>query len=160
MCISLFLMLRAYAVSGYNKLLLYFGTPFFIFQLLTVVYYWWRAPVTITSEFGCVHVYGPLFFWILLAVNVTMNACYSLVFIIAVYRQYKIYGSKKMEELTYQGIKIMLAIILCDTLTILGMTFDIFHLPPKVFFTIDWVINSILLVKYCSIRRENDSTLS
>ncbi|KAI9596860.1 hypothetical protein BDF19DRAFT_437023 [Syncephalis fuscata] len=99
------------------------GMIFVLLQIGFMVVAFKAAPVTIEAE---------------LAVHVA-------------YKQYKTFGSDAWRRLTEDGIQTMCLVVLCNVICGCFIAFKLIGKNSEIFFIIDWVFTSTILVNHCFV---------
>jgi hypothetical protein len=117
--------------------------------LPTSAYITMISPAVLIPGSGCTLLYPSILPWIKFAIEAPINTVFSVAFIMVVYQQYQLYGAKAWRRLTYNGIRTLGLIIICNLICMLAAGIDALGIISVLFFLIDWVIVSSLLVNYC-----------
>jgi hypothetical protein len=147
-CVSIALLQQAYFAHGCNKKLLIIGI-IMIMPLPAISYIVMTTPVIAIDGMGCALLYSISLPWIKFALEAPINTVFSIAFIIVVYRQYRLRGKKAWKHLTRTGIRTFVSIILCNFICMLAAAMDILGIVSELFFVLDWVITSSLLIHHC-----------
>ncbi|RKP10732.1 hypothetical protein THASP1DRAFT_27487 [Thamnocephalis sphaerospora] len=149
-CVGATLLQKVYLVHGRRTWLVVVGTLLLLPQPL-FPYYIWTSPATMMSSTGCLTRYPSYLPWLKLAMEMPINIAFSVAFIMVVYRQYRQFGSEAWGRLVRNGIQTMCAIVLSNFFCMLCAAFELGDYLSEMFFVLDWMITSLLLVHHCKI---------
>ncbi|RKP05157.1 hypothetical protein THASP1DRAFT_26300 [Thamnocephalis sphaerospora] len=148
-CVGAALLQKAYMVHSSNKWLLVAGIVL-LFPQPYFTYLSWTSPATIVAGVGCLVIYPQEMPWVKLALDAPINILFSAAFIVVIYRQYRRFGSSAWARLMRNGIQTMCLIVLSNVVCMLGVAFNLAGLFSELFFALDWLITSTLLVYHCA----------
>jgi hypothetical protein len=156
-CVGAVLLQKAYLVHNRNKWLLAIGVLLLLPQPMNI-YSIWSSPILMVSSGGCIIVYPDYFPWLKLVTDAPINIVFSVAFLIVVHRQCKQFGSDIWHRLESSGLQIMCLIICSNKICTVGAVLHIAGSYSRLFITIDWVTNSLLLVWHCATIRSIDGS--
>jgi hypothetical protein len=148
MCVNTALLQKAYIVHNRNKKLLAAGIIMIIPQPV-IIYMVMTSPAIPIPRTCCVLLYPTYMPWVKFALDAPMNVIFSIAFIAVVYRQYNLYGAEAWKRLAKDGIQTMGLIILCNFVCMFCVAMDVLGVISELFFILDWVITSSLLIHHC-----------
>ncbi|KAI9590952.1 hypothetical protein BDF19DRAFT_457587 [Syncephalis fuscata] len=151
---NLTLLLKAYAVYDRSRILLTVGillilpAPPVMTYLITVKSYTFYS-----IENGCSIKYPLYSPWVKFGLEAPVNVTLSIAFLRIVLQQYKQFGSESWRSLARDGIGTMCLIIgsnlICTLIAALRALGDV----SDIFWMVDWVVTSILLVRHIEAMR-------
>ncbi|RKP05296.1 hypothetical protein THASP1DRAFT_26180 [Thamnocephalis sphaerospora] len=156
-CISAVLLQKAYVVHDRNRWLLAIGIVL-ILPLPLITYYMWSHPAVMARTTACITVYPHFFPWLKFGLEAPLNVVFSIAFLIVVYRQYRLFGTGAWAHLVRNGIQTMGFIVFCNFLCMFAAAAEVLGLFSQMFFVMDWVITSLLLVYHCRNLRTGSSS--
>ncbi|KAI8050511.1 hypothetical protein BDF22DRAFT_695335 [Syncephalis plumigaleata] len=136
-------LLRRYWVAGVGALMLCLQAGFMLCGMATV-------PITVKEYDGCVAHYTQLLSYTWLGTIMPTNVFFSAIFCYVAYTQYRIYGSDAWKRLADDGIQTMCMVILCNIVCGLFIIFRVLGDFSEIFFMIDWLLTTSILVNHCS----------
>jgi hypothetical protein len=152
LCTFTILLQKAYIACNHNRWLLTLGIILMMPQP-QLLYFFWTSPIMVRDDYGCVLNHPTFLPWLKLAVDLPINLVLSLIFIAAIHRQYRQFGSEAWRKLIHDGTRSMCAVLISNIVCMFGIAFSLAGPQSDVFFVIDWVVTSCLLVRYISRRR-------
>ncbi|RKP06593.1 hypothetical protein THASP1DRAFT_25117 [Thamnocephalis sphaerospora] len=155
-CVSIVLLQKAYVVHGRNRWLLGIGILLILPQPL-VTYYLWTSPAVMVPITACLSYYPEYFPWLKFGLDAPINAVFSLAFLSVVYNQYRQFGSGAWARLVRNGIQTMCFIVLSNFFCMLFAALEVLGLFSEMFFVVDWILTSLLLVHHCGNLRSTAS---
>ncbi|RKP09139.1 hypothetical protein THASP1DRAFT_29061 [Thamnocephalis sphaerospora] len=151
-CINIALLQKAYLVHNHSKWLLVTGVILLLPQPL-VVYFFWTSPAIMVPVVACLSYYPSYFPWIKLALDAPINVLFSVAFLVAVYRQHRLFGSAAWARLVSNGIQTMCIVVVSNIACMLAAVLEVFGLFSVIFMPLNWAITSMLLVHHCTSMR-------
>ncbi|RKP26749.1 hypothetical protein SYNPS1DRAFT_27575 [Syncephalis pseudoplumigaleata] len=151
--------LRAYLASRQQLWVAIVGGLFIVPQAGYAYVGMRYSPVVIDADYGCVSRYPtsvPLY-WS--CVFVPSNAFLSGIFSYIAYKQYQAYGSDAWRRLRNDGIQSMCLVIVCNIICSIFTLMKVGNDFAQVYFIVDWLVTSIILVNHTAKIRKAASSL-
>ncbi|KAI9591297.1 hypothetical protein BDF19DRAFT_455550 [Syncephalis fuscata] len=152
---SLILLRKAYLVINRKKWVIYIGLPFMLLQhantVLVVLYCYY----TLDPIVGCVFNYPHFIVWHWFSAVVPLNVLFSVIFIRVALNQYRLFGSDAWRRLARDGIQTMCLTVLCNIVSCIFIVFEVGGAGSDIFFSLDWVIVSTILINHCQNMRKS-----
>ncbi|KAI9597514.1 hypothetical protein BDF19DRAFT_435309 [Syncephalis fuscata] len=156
-CNSLIILRKTYLVLYQKKWVIYFSIPLMLAQPFYAFMMIYSSFFTIEAKLGCTIYYTHFFVWYWIVINGPINIFFSAIFCKAALQQYRTFGSIAWKRLAQEGIQTLCLAILCN---IICCIFVISHLNTAnsdVFFAVDWMIVTTILVNHCQRMRSSTS---
>ncbi|KAI8058247.1 hypothetical protein BDF22DRAFT_739657 [Syncephalis plumigaleata] len=148
LCNSIIVLQNAYLVMCKQRWIVYVGIPFMLPQVLLTPFMWTSCPVTLSIDGGCTLNYPAYVIWVWFILLIPINTFFSAIFIYVAHRQYCKFGSDAWHHLARNGTQIMVLVVLCNIICALVILFSFGGQLSEMFFPIDWLISSTLLIKH------------
>ncbi|KAI9594834.1 hypothetical protein BDF19DRAFT_443817 [Syncephalis fuscata] len=149
LCSGTIVLQNAYLIMRKQRWILKIGIPFMLPQLVMFAVTWSVCPVTLTTHSGCQVNYPSLVLWIWFILLTPINTFFSIIFIYVVHKQYRTFGSDAWRHLARNGTQIMTFVVLCNLFCATTILFNFSGSFSELFFLIDWIITSTLLIMHC-----------
>ncbi|KAI8050480.1 hypothetical protein BDF22DRAFT_695155 [Syncephalis plumigaleata] len=153
-CNSAIVLHKAYLVLYRKPWVLIVGIIFILPQLGFMYAGWMLSPVTVAADTGCVVNYSSLLPWFWFGSTAPINALFSGIFSYVAYKQYRTFGSEAWKRMMRDGIQTMCLVVVCNIVCACGMLFEIGGKLSEMFFLVDWLFISIILVRHCYSMRK------
>ncbi|KAI8050521.1 hypothetical protein BDF22DRAFT_695391 [Syncephalis plumigaleata] len=160
-CNTIIVVQRAYLASRQQQWVAILGGLLVLPQIGYAFVSMYYSPITMDEVEGCV-VHYPNFvalYWCF--VFIPGNAFLSGIFSYVAFKQYKSYGNGAWRRLRNDGIQSMCLVLVCNIVTALFIIFKVGGEFSEVFFIVDWLITSVILVNHTvNIRRTASSLVA
>ncbi|KAI9592434.1 hypothetical protein BDF19DRAFT_215109 [Syncephalis fuscata] len=153
-CSSLILLQRAYYVVASRRWLILVGVLFTLPIPAMLYVDLALSPATIETYAGCTVNMPHYKAWIVFGAKTPIDTFLSAVFIRVVYKQYKIFGSEVWNRLARDGIQAVVLVVTCNVFCAVILLTQPFGAYTDMFYFIDWLTTTTLLVNNCRDMRE------
>ncbi|RKP26738.1 hypothetical protein SYNPS1DRAFT_27585 [Syncephalis pseudoplumigaleata] len=154
MCNSVIVLQKAYLALCRPRWVLVVGVLFMLPQLGFMYVSWLVSPVTLEEDSGCTIHYPHFlpFYWF--GSTMPLNILFSGIFSYIAYKQYQSFGSEAWMRMARDGIQTMCLVVLCNIMCATVLVFHVGGHLSNMFFAIDYMITTTILVHHCYQLRE------
>ncbi|KAI9599460.1 hypothetical protein BDF19DRAFT_428779 [Syncephalis fuscata] len=146
-CISVCLLVKAYAVQMRDRRLLWFASLLLLPQGVTLWAAWIESDIVNTVHSACV-VYLPAYYpWFRSALEISTNIVFSCIFLSAAVGQYRIFGSQCWRKLSADGLIYLILVIASNIATATLTAFLTFGLLSEMIYLLEWMMTSCLMIR-------------
>ncbi|RKP09662.1 hypothetical protein THASP1DRAFT_28546 [Thamnocephalis sphaerospora] len=146
-CVDICLLVKAYAAQNRDRRLIWVCGLLMAPQLAVIWIVWVESIMLNTEKAACIFLFPAYLPWFRFGLDVAINLLFSAVFLYAVYSQYTRLGRKCWRKLGEGGVVFLFAVVLSNLVCALITATGLFGPLSEMFFLIDWVVTSTLLVR-------------
>ncbi|KAI9599474.1 hypothetical protein BDF19DRAFT_419034 [Syncephalis fuscata] len=145
-CVTVCLLIKAYAVQMRDRRVIYVGVFFIMLQLVYPWLFWSQVMFFVATSARCGINFGPYYAWYRFGVEMVINFVFSALFLRTVIRQYQTFGSGCWKKLKSDGLLFLFAVMLSNVICIVVSTVLGSTSLPKSFLTIDCKGNNVAAI--------------
>ncbi|RKP06932.1 hypothetical protein THASP1DRAFT_31255 [Thamnocephalis sphaerospora] len=146
-CVSVVLLQKAWLAHKKDNRLLLIGALLILPQPVTTYIVWALSPTMVVPHAGCVFHYPNYYPWLKFGIDMPINLVLSVAFLVVVIRQHRVFGSDTWAYLSRDGMIYMFCVILSNFACALIAAAKLANDFSDMFFLVDWVITSTLLIR-------------
>ncbi|RKP04453.1 hypothetical protein THASP1DRAFT_33776 [Thamnocephalis sphaerospora] len=145
-CVSICLLIKAYAAQNRDRRLVWAAGLLMVPQPGIIWIVWASSIMLNTEKSACIILFPAYLPWYRFVLDLSINLLFSAVFLYAVYRQYRLIGNRCWQKLGEGGAVFLFAVVLSNLVCTIITATSAFGPLSEMFFLIDWVATSTLLI--------------